>query len=336
MSRKADKQKLKRLMAQAGSLPAPASQPVLNLGYLNAAPVHIGDFTKVQIVIAGCGGIGAYMAMHVGRLMRVLYDSVKGVNLTLCDPDIVGPENLGRQLFCEAEVGQPKAIALAKRYGGAWGLNIIVAVEEYSERLLLHEGSDLNIIIGCVDNTAARQTISHTLTRNPERVGPQSLPKYWWLDCGNLKDTGRVLLGSGPTAEHCRGAFVGKKHCLVLPSPALQSPDLLIPQRDETDYANMSCADLQRANLQSLNINDAIAVQANDMLTRLLVTHDLKRYQCAVNMASGSVRSEYTTPEDVAREIGRSPEFVTYKEGLQIDAGVVRSHLAGLIGEARA
>jgi PRTRC genetic system ThiF family protein len=332
MNRKSDKQKMQALMRRTnGNAVAPV--PAINLGYMNAAPVHVGEFTKVQIVIVGCGGIGAYMVMHVGRLMRVLYDSVKGVNLTLCDPDIVKPENLGRQLFCEAEVGEHKAMALARRYGGAWGLNCIVSTEEYSERLLLHEGSDLNIIIGCVDNTRARQTISHTLNRNPERVGPSSMPKYWWLDCGNLKDTGRVLLGSGPSAEHCRGVFIGKKHCVGLPSPALQTPDLLIPQRDETDYANMSCAQLQTANLQSLNINAAIAVQANDMLTRLLVTRNLKRYQCAVNMASGSVKSSYTTPEEVAGEIRRSPEFVMYKEGPTIDKAVITSHLRGLIGQ---
>lgn len=334
MSRKADKHKTRMLMAREGALPSPASQPAINLGYMNAAPVHIGDFFKVQIIIVGCGGIGAYMVQHVGRLMRVLYDSVKGVNLTLCDPDIVTPENLGRQLFCEAEVGEYKAIALARRYGGAWGLNCIVATEEYSDRLLLHEGSDLNIIVSCVDNTAARQTISHTLNRNPERVGPHSLPKYWWLECGNLRDTGRVMLGSSPLAEGCRGAFVGKKQCLALPSPVLQQHDLLIPQRDEFDAANMSCAQLQMANLQSLNINAAIAVQAADMLTRLLVTRDLKRYQCAVNMASGSVKSAYTTPEEVAGEIGRSRDFVMYQPGPQIDEGVVHDHLRELVAAA--
>lgn len=320
-------------MAEAGALPngraSAPDPPPLNLGYMNAASVVAGDFKKVQIVIVGCGGIGAYMTMHVGRLMRVLYDSVKGVNLTLCDPDIVGAENLGRQLFCEAEVGVPKALALVRRYSGAWGLNAIAAVEEYSERLLLHS-ADLNIIIGCVDNTSARRDMSYTLERNPERVGPHTLPKYWWLDCGNLKDTGRVLLGTAPSAEGCRGSFLDSKRCIALPSPALQSPDLLIPQRDEIPGREMSCAELQMANLQSLNINPAIAVQANDFLTRLLVTRDLKRFQCAVNMASGSMRSGYCTPEEVASEIGRNPEFVMRKEGPTFDRSIINAHVAAL------
>jgi hypothetical protein len=46
------------------------------------------------------------------------------------------------------------------------------------------------------------------------------------------------------------------------------------------------------------------------MLTRLLITKDLKRYQCAVNVAAGSVKSFYVTPEEVAREIDKPASFL--------------------------
>jgi hypothetical protein len=105
-----------------------------------------------------------------------------------------------------------------------------------------------------------------------------------------------------------------------LPSPALQYPTLLIPGRDEVAGREMSCAELQAANLQSLNINAAIAVQASDFLTRLLITNDLKRYQCAVNLASGSVKSFYCTPEEIAREIDESPEFVKAETASEVAA----------------
>jgi hypothetical protein len=107
-----------------------------------------------------------------------------------------------------------------------------------------------------------------------------------------------------------RGAFLDGKKCISLPSPTLQYPSLLIPQPEELDGAEMSCAEMAAANLQSLNINAAVAVQAADMLTRLLVTRDLKRYQCAVNVAAGSVKSFYCTPEQVAEEIERPVSFV--------------------------
>lgn len=304
--------RVRHAMGSMGFRVGPEARPAnLNLDFMNASTVVTREFNTVQLIVAGCGGIGAYVTQHVGRLMRVLYDSGKGANLTLVDPDFVKTENLGRQLFCDAEVGQPKALALARRYGHAWGLNTMAFVGEYSESLL-HMQSDLIVLIGCVDNAAARATLNETLGHNPEQTHESALPPIWWLDCGNLKDTGRVMLGSALLPDQCRGAFIDKKRVTVLPSPALQYPSLLIPGRDEAVGAReMSCAEMQMANLQSLNINAAIAVQAADMLTRLLITNDLKRYQCAVNLASGSVKSFYCTPSEIAREISASAEFVT-------------------------
>lgn len=291
------------------SMPASAMP---NLGFHQASTVYVGDPLRTQIIIVGNGGIGAYVTQHVARLMRVLYEGNKGVNLALVDPDIVEHKNLGRQLFCDAEVGQPKSLALARRYGQAFGLNTVAYTSEYSDSILLDD-VDLHVLIGCVDNHDARKALHETLARNPERVAPHVLPKVWWLDCGNLKETGRVLLGSAYEVEQCEGSFLEKKRVIALPSPAIQFPDLLIPERADIGGRPMSCAELQMANLQSLNINAAIAVQAADMLTRLLVTHDLKRFGCAVNMASGSVKSSYCTPDEVGSALGRHREFVIRK-----------------------
>jgi hypothetical protein len=107
-----------------------------------------------------------------------------------------------------------------------------------------------------------------------------------------------------------RGAFVDKKHCATLPSPALQYPSLLIPQPEELQEADMSCAQMAAANLQSLNINPAMAAQGSDILTRLLITKDLKRFACGVNVAAGSVKSSYVTPAEVSHSIDRPPSFV--------------------------
>lgn len=308
--RKKDKDRIKRLVQQRQQpQPEAQPQPALNLGFLNAATVAIPDFRLVQIILAGCGGIGAYLAQHIGRIMRVLYGDQKGVNLTLTDPKNVTEKNLGRQLFCDAEVGQPKAVALARRYGQAWALNTTAYVGEYSESILLPT-AELTILVGCVDNAAARRALADTLAQNPERSTPGAPPRFWYLDCGNLKDTGQVLIGSACTPEQVRGAFVEKKKCISLPGPSLQYPNLLIPQPEELEDAEMSCEEMAAANLQSLNINAAVAVQAADMLTRLLITRDLKRYQCAVNVAAGSVKSYYVTPEQVAQEIEKPVSFV--------------------------
>ena len=286
--------------------PAVEVLPSLDLGFLNAAVITPPEWKMAHIIVAGAGGIGSYLVQHIGRIMRVLYQSDKGCHLTICDPDVVEDQNIGRQLFCDAERGVPKAEALARRYGHAWGLNVTHFVGKYDESFLL--GTDVTLLVGCVDNAAARQSLAQTLEHNPQ--DPEGQPSIFWLDCGNLRDTGRVLLGTDNEAAQLRGAFPDAKHCLRLPSPALQSPGLLEPQPEELEGGCMSCAEMAAANLQSLNINARIAAEAADMITRLLVTNDLKRFSCEVNLAAGSVRSYYSTPAEVARVIKQPMSYV--------------------------
>jgi PRTRC genetic system ThiF family protein len=294
----------KRLQGPQVRLARTEVLPPLNLGFLNAATVTLPDFDLAQIILVGAGGIGAYMAQHIGRLMRVLYQSHKGVHLTIVDPDIVEEQNLGRQLFCDAEVGVPKAEALTRRYGHAWGLNVSSYVGKFDDSLIL--GTEVTILVGCVDNADARMTLAQTLMHNSE-IQPSSI---WWLDCGNLYDTGRVLLGSAYSLDQLHGAFKDKNTCLALPGPSMQWPGLLEPQPEEIGDGSMSCAQMAAANLQSLNINARIAAEAADMITRLLVTKDLKRFACEVNLAAGTVVSKYVTPEEVAGVIRRPVGFL--------------------------
>jgi PRTRC genetic system ThiF family protein len=274
------------------------------MGFLNAATVAIPDFRMAQIILVGGGGIGAYMAQHIGRLMRVLYQSDKGVHLTIVDPDTVEEQNIGRQLFCDAEIGVPKAEALARRYGQAWGLNASYFVGRFDDSLLL--GAEVTVLVGCVDNADARTTLAQTLMHNDG-----SQPTIWWLDSGNLRDTGRVLIGSAYSLDQLHDAFRDKNVCYAMPSPSMQSPGLLEAQPEEIGDPQMSCAQMAEANLQSLNINARIAAEAADILTRLIVTKDLKRFACEVNLAAGTVVSKYVTPEEVAGVIKRPVSFLT-------------------------
>lgn len=274
----------------------------LNMGFLNAATITPGPhINHIQLIVVGGGGIGAYMVQHLGRLMHVLYQMDTKVHMTICDPDEVKEENIGRQLFCKAEIGVPKAEALMRRYGQAWGLDVSSYVGKFEESIVI--GAGLTVLVGCVDNAEGRKALHKTLQHNPVIVDEENIPKFWWLDCGNLKDTGRVLLGTAYGYEQVKGAFPTDKLCIALPSPGLQSPGLLVAQPEELLDSRMSCAQMAAANLQSLNINARIAAEGADMLTRLLITRDLKRYACEVNVAAGVVRSYYATPDEVSQSI---------------------------------
>lgn len=300
---KRNKKKFRNQYAQmAMKPPQPRAEvmPEIDLRFLAASIVTLRDWDFVHFILVGAGGTGAYVAQHVGKIMHsIYYIQNKGAHLTIVDPDIVEERNIGRQLFCNAEVGQPKAEALARRYGQAWGLNATSFVGRFDEGLVI--GRDLTILIGCVDNAEARLALAQTLEHNPISNSLDNPPAMWWIDCGNLNETGRVLLGTANSSEQLRGACPEKNVAIALPGPAMQYPDLLTARPEEMDFSGMSCAQLAEANLQSLNINAAIAVEAADMITRLILTKNLRRFACEVNLASGSVRSTYSTPEEIAR-----------------------------------
>lgn len=285
----------------------PELLPTVDTSFYTAATVRTREWRSAQIIIVGCGGIGAYVAQHVGRLMRVIYESDRGVHLTLVDPKAVTEKNLGRQLFCDAEVGVPKAEALHRRYGQAWGLNVSHYVSEFDENLIV--GADITVLVGCVDNAGAREKLDEVLEGNRG-----SALGFWWLDLSNgggrTGHVGRALIGNARGYEDLRGAFPDKETCVALPSPALQFRDLLTPRPEELADENLSCAELAARGEQSLHVNARIAVEGAITLTQLLVTRDLKSFQVEVNTQARSQRSTYVTPEEVARVISKPLSFV--------------------------
>jgi PRTRC genetic system ThiF family protein len=271
----------------------------LDLGYLNAATILAKQPVEspITIYLVGCGGTGSFMALHIGRLLRTLADNGQKARAYFIDHDRVELKNIGRQLFCDAELNMNKAEALAYRYGVAWGNDVTAIGKRFQAAIVTNteqRGADaLHVIVGCVDNAAARTEIANALVYNQG----SRIPSVWWLDCGNHEDAGQVLLGTARTRRQLAGAFPSAKICQSLPAPSLQRPELLKPRPEETNARRLSCAELAAANLQSQNINSRIASEASDFLTRLLLTRDLKRFACELNLAAGSMRSFYATSE---------------------------------------
>src|SRR5205823_5705433 len=101
--------------------------------------------------------------------------------------------------FCAAEVGRLKAQTLAERITMAWGLEARFSCEKFdSEKHLKESASDyrsLTVIVGCVDNYLARQDI-HNAIHGFRGYSSSDAPNLWWIDGGNGRSSGQVLLGS--------------------------------------------------------------------------------------------------------------------------------------------
>lgn len=269
----------------------------LNTEYLEARSFFLPTIENVNLVLIGCGGTGSWLAPAVVRYARLLVEKFdRDVKITFVDPDVVERKNVYRQNFCEAEVGRNKADALAFRYGLAWGMEICAVTKPFTAGLDLLDvrgwrGQILTVLIGCVDNTAARREIA----RKAERARGHN-ETVLWLDSGNKKTVGQVLIGCGEKSRENPVLFDGL--CTWLPLPSAQHPDLvaaddLVSVPD--DEAGLSCAELAMRGSQSLSINGRMAAAAGEMLGKLLLTNDLEYYAVYIDQATGEERKFITT-----------------------------------------
>jgi len=272
----------------------------MDLGLMNARRLLVKQCPRIALILIGCGGTGSWLAPAIARLARVLEARGKEVKVTFVDPDFVEAKNVWRQNFCEAEIRRNKAVTLASRYGLAWGLEIDAVPKPFKKDLInkLRLGNQTHVLIGCVDNAAARGEIA-------EAIKPTSFNydnDFWWLDCGNTQSYGQVLVGN--QVKPVKEAFDLEGICSALPSPHLQHPELLIQNQEEAPA--LSCADMAQFQAQSLTINQRVAAEAADYLLRMLVTADLNRFASYFDLTAGSGRSVYITPENVAKIYGEA------------------------------
>ena len=302
--------------------PAPATaQPVpmeltpsltstLDLSYLRASSIlTYQGYTRIQILLVGCGGTGSWLAPNVARIARALIGVGKRVEINFVDPDIVEEANCTRQNFSLAEIGLYKASTLAYRYTAAWGVPIATILEPFNPAKMIDpRPGTLVVLLGCVDNAAARQQMETALLMCDDSAVYRT--QIWWIDLGNGRDAGQCLIGSkvvkqGVFTQMVSQAFGVAGLCSALPAPSVQMPDLLVPRPEEAPDAteNLSCEQLALMNAQSMMVNQRLAVEGSDYLLRLLVTHDLRRFQTFMDLPSGVSRSTYVTQENVTRVI---------------------------------
>ncbi len=184
------------------------------------------------------------------------------INITVCDADTVSEANLGRQCFCEADIGRNKAIVLAQRASAFFGLSVEANAERMqSQTLINHRPS---IVVGCVDRMHPRHEMNAYVTRTHTTRQP------YWLDLGNTADSGQVVLGGNglPTVFD------------VLPQ--------MKKMKDPKDIP--SCSLAEALSKQDLFINSTVANFGGQIIWQLLRSGGLSHHGYFINLNSGVVR----------------------------------------------
>jgi ThiF family len=232
---------------------------------------------EATIVVVGCGGTGAFLAARLARLLLG-----RRARLCLVDPDRVEARNIARQDFARRDVGRHKVDAVAERLRRAFpDLEVLRSTLPYLPAV--HRGvfgdgyhagdGGLRLVVGCVDNGHARRAIAETLVGPAYAHHGGEASRVFWLDCGNERNAGQILLGNALAPEGLCGAFDRATGvCRALPAPSLQRPDLLLAPPDPPPgaLAAAGCAEALMAGDQNPTINAFVADLAADWVHKLL------------------------------------------------------------------
>ncbi|MBD2449004.1 ThiF family adenylyltransferase [Nostoc sp. FACHB-152] len=246
--------------------------------YQQALPVLPRNHTRINFVLVGVGGTGGFLAEDLCRIILQLQRTRKEINFAIVDGDTVELNNISRQNYQQAEIGLPKAETLAARCSAKYGIEITAVCDWFEEDMIRTASwwNTLTVIIGCVDNSTARSKIHSVLKINSANE-PASL---FWLDCGNSNYSGQVVIGTHSNFDIVQASNNPDKpqFWLHLPSPVLVHPELLVPQPEELSDNNLSCAEIQARNYQSLFVNKMTSAIAAQYLLELTLTGGLKKF----------------------------------------------------------
>lgn len=219
---------------------------------------------QLTVTLIGAGGTGSQMLTSLARINISLQAlGHPGLWVKLIDDDLVTKANCGRQLFAETEIGLHKSVALIHRINRFFGTDWIGVTKHITARSSSEEIRS-NIVITCVDSVKARFDVSKLLKSNKQSFHNRDAHRYW-MDFGNDKDTGQVLLATTGTIKQPES----KKYnpCSHLPSITEEYKESLLATNENTQP---SCSMVEALSKQDLFINTAICALGSSLLWSLL------------------------------------------------------------------
>ena len=283
-----------------------------------------------NIVVIGCGGTGSRLVPLLTQFMRTMVQAYNpaapmgSVKIFLVDGDIVEQKNLVRQNFIEQDVGKPKALVLAERYGRAFGMDLFPVVQNVTLRSnwsgdLEFETSRKNsngsyslslngsLILMCVDSAEARKTILSRIRMDQDVDRTPSPGPAFVIDAGNEDNFGQVRFFSMKSltySDPSHGRYPTFKDWLEkrsgsrTPKPFTYQHEMNFIPIPVSHYEGLgesasekSCAELN----QTLAINAIMATTMMGIVQNLYFFQPMT-YDCIRVGLDGANATEFNTP----------------------------------------
>ena len=219
----------------------------------------------ITIALIGCGGSGSNLLTQLGRINHTLVELGKpGLQVTVFDPDKVSATNIGRQLFSCAEIGQFKSMAMVSRlnrfFSTGWK-----AIPEQFDMLTAPQG--FNIYISAVDSISSRKKIKQAIDSfyNHQNGVPLPNQSFYWMDAGNTRDKGQVILG---TLRNITQPDSSSYDCLSKLSTFFEAFPHMLDANE--DHSIPSCSMAQAIRNQDPFINSIVANYAASLIFNLI------------------------------------------------------------------
>lgn len=225
---------------------------------------HFLSEKPLQVAVVGVGGTGSELVTALTQLHQTLrVFGHGGLRVYAFDPDTVSPANIVRQRYHQADLGRNKAEVLITRVNLACNLNWVGIPEKFNGT---KARQNWDLVISCVDTRKSRAEL---------HAAAFSAGLYtwrYWLDCGNDKTTGQVVLG---TPRHIR---LKRNH---LPCATELHPEIMDTTLPDDDRP--SCSAIEALERQSLGVNRHVVTYAFCLLEQLLIRKALARHAVYFN-----------------------------------------------------
>jgi len=236
----------------------------------------------VQVALVGCGGTGSQILTGLARLHYALCRlGHPGLHVSVFDGDDVSESNVARQNFSPLDIGRNKAVVSVTKINMYMGVSWKAYPCAY-EALKTADPARSLILVTAVDSAKARLVIARKIRNNGYGF-------LYWLDTGNTRDSGQVILGSLKPAVQPPGKDV------VDTLPAVD--ELYDLKKVKEKAQGPSCSLDEALKQQDLLVNTMVASWAVHLLWTGFRQGHLTHHGCFIDLKTMRVNPLPVDPE---------------------------------------